>query len=555
MCNLYLLSDHSDEGLASTLERLLVADQLISRVERRGAFNPFLEARLLPVHEVKDSLVYLNLSTQGLRERFLIEPPGEHCKFAANVAKEVAAAGDALLSKGARLLCNTFAVPLERQFGNFSIKESTSFATQVRRLNVLLADWATSQSSVWMVDIEHLSARLGLISWFDERFWFHAKYPCKPGWVKEWAIEVATVIRALSGRLIKALVLDLDNTLWGGVIGDDGLEGIRLGGVGEGEAFQYFQRYLKTLQERGLLLAVCSKNEDAAARLPFVSHDAMILKENDFVAFQANWQPKSTNLKAIAQTLNIGLDSLLFLDDSPFERAEVREQTPEVKVIDLPTDPAGYVAAIEGSRLLETAVPSTQEDSRRTDLYRTEGQRRRLESTAGSHSDFLASLNMRGRFYQAQSSDLARMEQLIQRSNQFNLRTQRLTRDRLLELSINPKALCACCTLEDRFGDYGLISAICGHLQGSALVIEEFVMSCRVLSRGVEEFILNGIVLCGLQIGATHIIGEYLPTPKNTLVKELFSRLGFNPRSESPNQWQLDLDTYQSRPTLILPLP
>ncbi len=551
---LLLLSDHSDESLANQLEKRLLPAGIVGGVERTGSFNPFLEALSRTTGELSGAFVYLNLCTQALRERFFAASREDRRLFAEHVSAEIDGCVGGLVREGARVLVNTFPIPVERLFGNFSGKEPGSFATQVRRLNSRVLEMAAQQNSVWVVDVENLAAYHGTQTWLSERYWFHAKCACKPSFVRELADEIVAVLSAISGKMIKVVVTDLDNTLWGGVIGDDGPDGIRLGGVGEGEAFQHFQRYLKLLTERGIVLAVCSKNEETTARIPFQTHGGMILREEDFVAFKANWRAKSDNIREIAAELNVGLDSVLFLDDASFERAEVRERLPEVQVLEMPDDPALYVVAVERSRLLETGTRGSAEDTERTTLYQQQGARRTLEGSASSTEEFLASLGMSGRFQAVGPSEVGRVAQLIQRSNQFNLRTQRLGVDRLNELSGREGGICVCCSLSDRFGDYGLIAAICGEVCDRALFIEEFVMSCRVLSRGVEEFLLNNLVAVARSCGADRIVGEYVPSGKNMMVKDLYGRLGFEPLPNLRDRWQLGVANYSARATHIHPV-
>jgi FkbH-like protein len=452
-----------------------------------------------------------------------------------------------LRDKGIRTLITTLPAPIERFFGNFAARVPSSFSSQIHRLNAHIR----TLDGVLIVDAEHLASLAGLANWFDDRLWYHAKYPCHPRHLTTLAQEFTRIALAAQGKLIKALVLDLDNTLWGGIIGDDGVEGISIGGIGHGEAFRDFQRYLKVLQERGIILCVCSKNEESNARLPFMHHDGMVLKEEDIAVFYANWEPKSANIRRIAETLNIGLDSLLFVDDSAFERNEVRTALPQVTVPEMPEDPANYVRTLELGGWLETPTPPSAEDATRTASYRAEHDRRKLQENAGNVDDYLASLDMRASFRRVTGQHLQRAAQLIQRSNQFNPRTQRVTQEQLAAWVDDAAHPCFCTSVSDRFGDYGMISVICGEVTGDTMFLHELVMSCRVLARGVEQFINNQLATYAKAHGVARIVGEYLPTAKNGLVSELFPRLGFEPIDGEVNRWQLTLDSWQPLPTFV----
>jgi FkbH-like protein len=280
----------------------------------------------------------------------------------------------------------------------------------------------------------------------------------------------------------------------------------------------------------------------------------MVLKEHDFAVFTANWQPKSENIRAIAKELNLGLDSFVFVDDSPFERAEVRAALPEVLVPEIPDDPAGICAVLETLPGLELATRPSAEDARRTAMYQIERERALLERQAGSRDDFLSSLQMTGIFAPITAAELSRAAQLIQRSNQFNLRTQRLPPDQIKALSAGTHSFACFCSLKDRFGDHGIIAVLCGEIrEPGVLLITEWCMSCRVLGRGVEEFIRNNLVAIARAKGAHTLRGEYLPTEKNAMVSGLYEKLGFTRTDADPAQFDLRVDTAVPLPTFVQP--
>ena len=376
-------------------------------------------------------------------------------------------------------------------------------------------------------DVDHLASCAGRWAWCDPRFFHHAKMPCAPEQLVGYADSVAAQIAAQRGLSRKCLVLDLDDTLWGGVIGDDGLEGIRIGqGDGASEAFAAFQRYVKGLGERGLILAVCSANEEATARAVFEQHPGMVLKLEDISCFVANWEDKATNLRRIASQLSIGLDSLVFVDDNPAQRALVRSLAPEVAVPEMPIDPSEYIRALEDHRYFE-CVSIGVEDLQRTAQYQANNARADAQQQAGGVDGYLKALRMRARIEPIQPLTLARSAQLINKTNQFNLTTRRYSLAEVETIVESPEWLSLTVSLEDRFGDSGLISVMLARREGSALNIEAWLMSCRALRRGVEQLLMNHLCEVAQRLGVDTLRGEYIPSPKNGLVADHYADLGF----------------------------
>jgi len=426
---------------------------------------------------------------------------------------------------GCQIIQNNFDAPPWRVFGNLENTFASAPGAFIDRVNRELCRRAPRWVSIH--DLDGLAASVGRWNWGDERFFHLAKLPCAPEHLTAYAHKVAALIAARLGRSRKCLVLDLDNTLWGGVIGDDGLAGINIGqGDAIGEAFVAFQRYARALAERGVILAVCSKNEDANAREPFEKHSDMVLRLEDISCFVANWEDKAANLRRIAQELNIGLDALVFVDDNPAERALVRRLVPEVAVPELPADPADYVRAVEQHRYFE-AVSIGAEDFQRTGYYRANAQRREVASNVDDLDEFLRSLNMRAWIGPVGDLELDRTVQLIGKSNQFNLTTRRHSAADIERMRASKDWVTRVVKLEDKFGDNGLISVLLAREEGSALVINTWLMSCRVLKRGVEQVLLNNLVAAARERGLTELIGEYIPTAKNVLVKHHYESLGF----------------------------
>jgi FkbH-like protein len=383
--------------------------------------------------------------------------------------------------------------------------------------------------------------------------WHEAKQPVAPGLIPELARNMAAIVGGILGRSRKCLVVDLDNTLWGGVVGDVGVEGLALGeGTGIGEAFKAFQSYLKALKERGVLLAVSSKNEERHALKPFEEHPETVLKRDDFVAFKANWSPKSDNLRAIARELSLDLDAFVLIDDNPAEREEVRQALPQVVVPELTQDPAEYPMIVDAARCFEVSSV-TEEDRRRSGMYRQRREQHELLSTTRNLSEFLASLEMRAVIRPFEPVSFARITQLVNKTNQFNLTTKRLTGAQVEALAADPDGFTRTVRLEDRFGDHGLISVLFGRIETDTLTVDGWLMSCRVLNRGVEQQLLNEVVAAMARVGVRHVMGSFIPTDRNALVRDLYRDLGFSPVSERDGvtTWRLDVDAFEPLTTFV----
>ena len=449
------------------------------------------------------------------------------------------------------IVLNTILPFPEQPLGNLSAKTPSDANNFIRRINVLLGDMAPPY--VHLNDVSALSERRGLDQWLDVRLWHEAKQPVAPALIPELVHNTAAVVGGILGRSRKCLVVDLDNTLWGGVVGDAGVEGIELGeGTGVGEAFKAFQIHLKRLKERGILLAVCSKNEMRHALRPFQEHPETVLKPEDFVAFKANWDPKSDNLRAIATELSIGLDSLVFVDDNPAEREEVRQALPEVLLPELSDDPSDYPTILDAARCFEVATVS-DEDRQRSEMYRARHQFTEVAASTRDLTGFLASLEMEAEIRPFEPISLMRITQLVNKSNQFNLTTRRLTGAQVKELMTAPSAFTRTVRLADRFGDHGLISVLFGRVDSDTLRLDGWLMSCRVLRRGVEQLLLNEVVAAAKALGVTRIVGTYVPTDRNSLVEGHYAELGFSPLDEraGTTTWRLNVEHFEPLTTLV----
>jgi FkbH-like protein len=376
--------------------------------------------------------------------------------------------------------------------------------------------------------VDSFVARDGLDNWHDRALWFRSKQEIAPSAAPIYGEALSRILAARKGRSAKCLVLDLDNTLWGGVVGDDGLEGIVIGqGSPLGEAYVAFQQHVRELSRRGVVLAICSKNDEAFALEPFERHPEMVLKRSDISAFAANWSDKPANIRAIAQQLNIGLDSLVFVDDNPFERELVRRELPMVSVPEVSDEPATYAGTLADAGYFE-AVSVTAEDRVRTQQYRSNQIREDARKSATDLPSYLRSLEMRLIWSLFDRVGLQRTVQLINKSNQFNLTTRRYSEDEVIAVMQDPAAVGLQFRLIDRFGDNGVIGIVIGRLRNKAeLYLDIWLMSCRVLGRQVEQAMLNVIVRQAFRLGAERVLGEYIPSEKNAMVRRHYPDLGF----------------------------
>lgn len=420
------------------------------------------------------------------------------------------------------------ALPLHLSvLGNNEHRLPGSRAWFVSRLNTAIRAMA-EEEGVDVLAIDDRAARDGIGKWHDTALWHRSKQEVSPTAGPMYGDLVGRWLAAKQGRSYKCLVLDLDNTVWGGVIGDDGLEGIALGqGSPLGEAYTAFQEYARELSRRGVILAVCSKNDEANALEPFEKHPEMVLKRGDIASFVANWSNKADNIRQIARELNIGLDSLCFIDDNPFERDLVRQELPMVAVPEVSDDPTGYPVALSDAGYFE-GLAVTEEDRERTTQYQGNKAREALKAAVTDLPSYLRGLEMELVWRRFDKIGQQRIVQLINKSNQFNLTTKRYTDEDVLAVMADPTAFGLQLRLTDRFGDNGIIAIIIGRLQPNKdLYIDTWLMSCRVLGRQVEPTTLNLIARQAIAMGAKRLVGAYIPTKKNGMVKDHYARLGF----------------------------
>ena len=455
---------------------------------------------------------------------------------------------------GCQVIQSNFETPPYAILGNMDAVAYGGLSRFVLQMNVAFAQEAAKRPKLMLQDVHGISARLGLRNWFDwNRYWSY-KLLLTPEANLELARSLASIVRAMYGKSRKVLVLDLDNTLWGGVIGDDGIEKIQIGReTPVAEAYTAFQEYCLSLRNRGILLAVCSKNTEAVAKSGF-EHPSSILKLEDISCFKANWNPKHENLLESASELNLGVDSFVFVDDNPAERAIVQAQLPQVAVPDVGSEVSSFAEILERGRYFEP-VALSKEDLDRASLYAENSRRAALQQKFANYGEYLDSLDMVAEIDRFKPLYLERIAQLTNKTNQFNLTTRRYTLAEMEAIATDPRYIALYGRLADRFGDNGLISIVLGRRESDTLHMDLWLMSCRVLKRDMEVAMLDAVVERCLSAGIQRIVGYYLPTPKNGMVEDFYAKLGFEPQGIEENAglpagatvWELRLGSYQRR--------
>lgn len=437
----------------------------------------------------------------------------------------------------------------DKVYGNYGNKIKNSFLYCLKTIQYQILEKACQYNNVYLMDLNSIQSDIGRNLFFDEKIYYLTKSTISFTALPLVADRTTDILRALQGNVVKCVICDLDNTLWGGTVAEDGMSGIQIGELGTGRAFTDLQRWLKLLKERGILLAVCSKNDQNTVLKVFRENSDMILKENDFAVFVANYEDKAANIKYIQSVLNIGYDSMVFLDDSCFERNLVRTLIPDIMVPELPEDPALYLKYLKDLNLFESAS-SSEEDVERTEQYRRESKRKELQRQFASYQEYLKNLNMEVTNSSFDPFHFPRIAQLTQRSNQFNLRTIRYTEAEIKKISQNRDYITQYYELRDKFGDHGLTGiVILKKIDRDALFIDTFLMSCRVLKRGMEEYIMNHIIQIAKKNNCIKVIGEYIPTVKNGIVKNFYNDMGL--RIHNKNQWIINVNEYKNKTTEI----
>jgi FkbH-like protein len=514
-----------------------------------GAYDQFLQDALQPdsaLNRARPDAVLLAIDHRGLS----LQPCPGNEQLAAEAVDAAAGLLDSVragVSRNSGALCivQTLAAPPEGLFGSFDRVLSGTARNLIDRVNQKICQ-AVLQSTDMLLDVAGIAETVGLADWHSPVQWNLAKLPFADAYVPLYAEHVARIIGAMRGKSRRCLVLDLDNTVWGGVIGDDGMEGIQIAqGDATGEAHLSVQQLALMLRSRGIVLAVSSKNTDSVARRPFREHPDMLLKEEHIAVFQANWNDKATNIRAIAKELALGLDSFVFLDDNPVERGLIRQEIPEVAVPELDADPASYARTLAAAGYFE-AINFSEEDRARAEMYQANARRLSLQGQATDLDAYLRSLEMRIVFGSFDRTTRARVTQLINKSNQFNLTTRRYTESLVEQLEADPGVMTLHARLIDKFGDNGIICVIiCRATRPDTWTIDSWLMSCRVLGRRMEQAVLAEIVLRARAAGIATLEGIYLPTDRNEMVRDHYAKLGFTLLDDGPDgssRWELPTD-------------
>lgn len=500
------------------------------------------------LYQFRPDFVIIFHSSQKLINSFYKLNHHDKLHFADSHIKSIFGIYDAMYSKlGSKLIYFNLAEINDGVFGNFANKVEISFTYQLRKINYELMNLGRQLRDFYLCDFSLLQSQHGRGFIFEPKIYVNTDLILNIDFLPIISKNIIDIILSIRGVMKKCLIVDLDNTLWGGVLGDDGIENIQIGYLGIGKAYTELQLWIKQLKERGIILAVCSTNDENTAKEAFKKHPDMILRLEDFAIFVVNWDNKVDNIKYIRNVLNISYDSMVFLDDNPFERNLVKTHMPEITVPDLPEDPAEFLEYLHTLNLFETASFS-EEDAQRNLHYQTEVKRTMAKLSYDNEDDFLASLGMASKINSFNGFNIPRVTQLVQRSNQFNLRTVRYSEGDVQRIASSDDYFTFSFTLKDKLGDNGLISAVILKKDGQDLFIDTWIMSCRVLKRGMEHFVLNKIVAFAKHHGYAQLIGEYIPSAKNSLVSDHYSKLGFYPHG---NYWKLDVVKYKELQTYI----
>ena len=530
----------------------------IEPVFYQSEYNKFYEDAVFGNQELdgfEPDIIYIHTSSRNIT--MLPESPAEKAEEVENrlsqqftVFKQV---WESLMQRfNCPIIQNNFELPLFRRTGSYDGWSVSGHAAFIERLNIMLSDYARANHGLYIHDINYLSAVCGLANWHDTEAWYLYKYAMSTSVIPDLAYSLACIIKSIYGRNHKVIDLDLDNTLWGGVIGDDGQEGIEIGPeTAVGQSYSEFQSFIKGYKDYGVLLAVCSKNDEENAILG-LDHPSGILKPSDFVSIKANWKSKDRNIAESSQELSLGLDSFVFIDDNPAECAMIEGQLPMVQTINLSTVHEAMYRLTRSGFFEVTAV--SDDDMHRSEMYAANAQRAAQLRSFESYEDYLLSLDMHAVICGFDPVYIQRITQLTNKSNQFNLTTRRYNEDEIQNVSTSPDHICICGRLLDKFGDNGIVSVVIGKCRDKELDIDLWLMSCRVLKRDMELAMLDELVRRARQKGITRINGYYYKTHKNNMVAELYGSFGFTLAEKLDNEdsvWYLDIEGYKNKNKVI----
>lgn len=505
------------------------------------------------LYEFSPDIVYIHTSVRNITEKInmkmsreeisaALENQYEHFEVMWKKIKE---------SFGAVIIQNNFEQPFVRLLGNKDASDVHGLINFVTRLNMKFYEYAENNRSFYINDINYLSADYGLSKWSEPKWWYMYKYSLCLDAVPMLCHNISNIVKSVLGRNKKAFALDLDNTLWGGIVGDDGVDGISIGQeTAEAEAYYEFQEYIKAHKDLGVLLTVASKNDEENA-IAGLNHPDSVLKPDDFISIKANWEPKDINIQNTASEIGLLPESFVFVDDNPAERAIVSSQlgvcAPPIESVD------DYIKTLDRSGFFETTVFS-DDDLKRNQMYEANAKRNRQKAKFENYTEYLLSLEMKGEIRDFKTVDLQRITQLTNKSNQFNLTTKRFTQPQMEEVFESEDHIRLCGRLCDKFGDNGIVSVVIGKINGDTLDIILWLMSCRVLKREMEYAMLDELVKKSSERGIKKLRGYYYPTVKNKMVAELYTDFGFEKISKDENGnavWELSIDSYEPKNKVI----
>lgn len=505
------------------------------------------------LYEFSPDIVYIHTSVRNITEKInmkmsreeisaALENQYEHFEVMWKKIRE---------SFGAVIIQNNFEQPFVRLLGNKDASDVHGLINFVTRLNMKFYEYAENNRSFYINDINYLSADYGFSKWSEPKWWYMYKYSLCLDAVPMLCHNISNIVKSVLGRNKKAFALDLDNTLWGGIVGDDGVDGISIGQeTAEAEAYYEFQEYIKAHKDLGVLLTVASKNDEENA-IAGLNHPDSVLKPDDFISIKANWEPKDINIQNTASEIGLLPESFVFVDDNPAERAIVSSQlgvcAPPIESVD------DYIKTLDRSGFFETTVFS-DDDLKRNQMYEANAKRNRQKAKFENYTEYLLSLEMKGEIRDFKTVDLQRITQLTNKSNQFNLTTKRFTQPQMEEVFESEDYIRLCGRLCDKFGDNGIVSVVIGKINGDTLDIILWLMSCRVLKRDMEYAMLDELVKKSGERGFKKLRGYYYPTVKNKMVSELYTDFGFEKISKDENGnavWELSIDSYEPKNKVI----
>lgn len=523
-----------------------------------GGYNRYYEELMFDDGSLKEfapDFIYIHTSNKNIENLPVPRDSEEAVKD--KLTKEFEkfkAVCEKALSFGAVVIVNNFEMPFYRMYGSKDAVAAQGVVNFTNKLNVMIADYIASKENIYLNDINYLSGLIGLDNWFSLENWYLYKYALAVDKIPDLAFGIAKIIKSALGKNKKSVVLDLDNTLWGGVIGDDGVEGIAIGNEQPaGMSYTEFQSYLKRLTGLGIMLNVCSKNEEKIAKQGFTDRKEAPLSVDDFICFKANWEPKHMNIAAIAKEINIGEDSLVFIDDNPAEREIVRKSLPTVTVPEV-SCPEDYIKAIDRAGYFEI-TSFTKDDAKRNEMYKQNAQRAAAESAFTDYNDYLLSLEMTGEIGPFSTAHCERITQLINKTNQFNFTTRRYAQSEVEEIIADrTNYISAYAKLIDKFGDNGITTCLIASVEGTNANIDLWVMSCRVFKRHLEYAVFDYLIAKCKEMGVKTITASYLPTAKNVIIKDFYEGIGFDVTldSESEKRYILNIPAeYENKNKVI----